>query len=336
MVVHLTQRFPDLTPEQIVLQMVPPPMFHAASFDTYKPSPQEPSQKVAVEQSQQFVHDINAAQNRKFRLFGKKKRQTGSGLYLDGGFGVGKTHLLVSMYNAVDGSKAFGSFGDYTQLIGALTFSTTIELLSKYTLLCIDEFELDDPGDTMQMSRLLSEISQHGVSIATTSNTLPGKLGESRFAAKDFMREIQAISSIFTTIRIDGPDYRHRELPPAPEPCTTSEVKAWVQDNNTASIDDMFELLKHLSRLHQSKYKKLVEGISLVGITDTYQLDDQSDALRLVAFIDRLYDADIPLINSGCKLDVIFSEEMLNGGYRKKYLRAISRMLALSRMARQP
>ncbi|WP_280511559.1 AFG1/ZapE family ATPase [Nocardia farcinica] len=30
-------------------------------------------------------------------LFGKKKQVTGAGLYLDGGFGVGKTHLLAAL-----------------------------------------------------------------------------------------------------------------------------------------------------------------------------------------------------------------------------------------------
>ena len=33
----------------------------------------------------------------------------------------------------------------------------------------------------------------------------------------------------------------------------------------------------------------------------------------------------------GAKLDEIFTPEMLAGGYRKKYLRATSRLLALSR-----
>ncbi|MCX6484860.1 MAG: hypothetical protein NT146_16745, partial [Mycobacterium sp.] len=32
------------------------------------------------------------------------------------------------------------------------------------------------------------------------------------------------------------------------------------------------------------------------------------------------------------KLDTIFSEEMLAGGYRKKYLRATSRLLTLTNM----
>ncbi|MCV7120563.1 cell division protein ZapE, partial [Mycobacterium nebraskense] len=42
------------------------------------------------------------------------------------------------------------------------------------------------------------------------------------------------------------------------------------------------------------------------------------------------YDAGIPVVASGEKLDTIFSEEMLAGGYRKKYLRAISRLIALT------
>ena len=33
-----------------------------------------------------------------------------------------------------------------------------------------------------------------------------------------------ALSSIFTSVRIDGPDYRHRDLPPAPEPPSDGEV----------------------------------------------------------------------------------------------------------------
>jgi cell division protein ZapE len=36
------------------------------------------------------------------------------------------------------------------------------------------------------------------------------------------------------------------------------------------------------------------------------------------------------VVSSGAKLDTIFSAEMLAGGYRKKYLRATSRLLALS------
>jgi cell division protein ZapE len=66
-----------------------------------------------------------------------------------------------------------------------------------------------------------------------------------------------------------------------------------------------------------------------------HRIDDQNVALRLVSLTDRLYDAGIPVVASGARLDTVFGEEMLAGGYRKKYLRATSRLVALSR-AREP
>ncbi|MER2093619.1 MAG: AFG1/ZapE family ATPase, partial [Saccharopolyspora rectivirgula] len=50
-----------------------------------------------------------------------------------------------------------------------------------------------------------------------------------------------------------------------------------------------------------------------------------------VALADRLYDRAIPVRVSGQPLSELFTEEMLHGGYRKKYLRAVSRLTALSR-----
>jgi len=47
---------------------------------------------------------------------------------------------------------------------------------------------------------------------------------------------------------------------------------------------------------------------------------------------DRLYGRQVPVVTSGVPLDRLFDEEMLSGGYRKKYRRAISRLVALNRM----
>ena len=99
---------------------------------------------------------------------------------------------------------------ELTNLVGALGFQQTVRTLSGHRLLCIDEFELDDPGDTVLVSTLLGRLVDAGVALAATSNTLPGKLGEGRFAAADFLREIQGLSAHFRPLRIDGEDYRHR------------------------------------------------------------------------------------------------------------------------------
>jgi cell division protein ZapE len=331
---QLTDRHPRVTPERLVAGLVPPPTFSDVSFDTYRPDPAEPSQTAAVQSCLAFCEQAVARRAGKKKLFGKREVLPGVGVYLDGGFGVGKTHLLASSYytlaDAGAGPAAFATFGELTQLAGVFGFQECIELLSDYVVVCIDEFELDDPGNTTLISRLLSALVERGVSVAATSNTLPEQLGEGRFAAQDFLREINTLATIFTTVRIEGPDYRHRDLPPAPVPPSDDEVRAEAADVSGATLDDFDALCAHLATMHPSRYQALIDGVTEVFITGVHPLEDQSVALRLVSLTDRLYDAGIPVVASGTKLDTVFSEEMLAGGFRKKYLRATSRLLALT------
>lgn len=333
MAARLCDRNPATSPDALIDEMVPPSTFDDVSFDSYIPDPKEPSQAQAVAKARDFVARASKARSGKKGLFSRKAPSQGIGLYLDGGFGVGKTHLLASIYHSMPEPKSFATFVEVTHVVGALGFVNAVERLSQHTVLCIDEFELDDPGDTMLVSRLLTELTAKGVSVVATSNTLPGQLGEGRFAAQDFLREIRKLSAVFETIRVDGPDYRHRDLPPAPDPRTEGELVDIADSTEGATLDDFDALCDHLSTLHPSKYKDLVDGISLVCITGVHPAKDQSVALRLVVLADRLYDAHVPVTVSGAKLDEIFTDEMLAGGYRKKYLRATSRLLALSRFA---
>lgn len=330
---RLVDRHPEVPADQLVAQMVPPPMFDEVSFSSYIPDPKEPSQAAAVAKAESFAAEVTKIHksSTKKGLFGKKKQVSGAGLYLDGGFGVGKTHLLASIFHSSPAPKSFGTFGELTNLVGALGFNNALDRLAGNSVLCIDEFELDDPGDTMLVSRLLTELSARGVSIAATSNTLPGQLGEGRFAAQDFMREIKKLGAIFEAVRVDGPDYRHRDLPPAPDPTSPAELVERASATPGSTLDEFDALLTHLSKLHPSKYGELISGVSAVFVSGVHPVTDQAVALRIVVLADRLYDASVPVTVSGAKLDEIFSQEMLDGGYRKKYLRAISRLLALSR-----
>ena len=333
---RLVDRHPTVSPQRLIAQLTPPPTFTDVSFESYRPDPAEPSQAAAVQSCRTFCDEAVRRRAGRRKLFGKRETLPGVGLYLDGGFGVGKTHLLASAYWQLPESaespnkKAFATFGELTQLAGVFGFVECIDLLADYTVVCIDEFELDDPGNTTLISRMLSQLVERGVSIAATSNTLPEQLGEGRFAAQDFLREINTLAAIFTTVRIEGPDYRHRGLPPAPIPLTDDEVRARAERTPGATLDDFDELCAHLATMHPSRYLALIEGVSAVHITGVHALDDQAVALRLVSLTDRLYDAGIPVVASGAKLDTVFSEEMLAGGYRKKYLRATSRLLALT------
>lgn len=364
---HLTELNPSMTPKQLADSLVPPPQFAQASFENYRPNPEYPSQAFAVEVLRAFSAGRPAPSFEAFEagaedatatpategkrgflgsLFGSRggagKRSSSGGragtqpakpgVYLDGGFGVGKTHLLAALWNQASGRKYFGTFIEYTALVGALGYRRAVEMLQGAALLCIDEFELDDPGDTMVMTRLLGELVDHGTKIAATSNTPPNALGEGRFAAADFLREITAIADRFETLRIDGVDYRKRNIEGSAIVSTDAEIESFERAGLAAGArisDDAFDdVVQYLATVHPSRFVRLVEEVDAVVLRDVRELRDQSDALRLVAFIDRVYDAQLPIRTTGMPLDEVFGGGMLEGGYRKKYLRAMSRIIA--------
>ena len=90
-------------------------------------------------------------------------------------------------------------------------------------------------------------------------------------------------------MRIDGPDYRHRGLPPAPQPLSDQEVAARAAGVPGATLDDFDALCSHLATMHPSRYLSLIEGVTEVFLTGVHGIDDQNVALRLVSLTDRLY-----------------------------------------------
>ncbi len=340
----LVARTPQPDTDRLLADLVPPPHFAAASFASYRPDPTQPTQVRAVSALEDLATRAGAGSGSSGggvlrRWFGGRPAAPTRplGAYLDGGFGVGKTHLLAALFHAVargGGRGAFGTFVEYTNLAGALGFARAVQVLSANAVVCIDEFELDDPGDTVLMARLLRELSDAGVALAATSNTLPGSLGDGRFAAADFLREIQAVADRFEVVRVDGEDYRHRGLPAPPAPATDGQVLARAAASGPGGVlDDFPALLEHLASLHPSRYGALLDGVTSVHWRGVHQLTDQNVGLRLVVLVDRLYDRDLPVVASGVPLDQLFDETMLTGGYRKKYHRAISRVTALARAA---
>jgi cell division protein ZapE len=324
---RLVDRAPTLTGSEIIAHLVPPRQFGTATLDSYRPDRDYPSQGAAVAAIRTFVGGWNSGSA---GFFSRRKGEAPlPGVYLDGGFGVGKTHLLAALWHLASGRKYFGTFIEYTALVGALGYAPTVQLLKGASLVCIDEFELDDPGDTRLMSRLLSELVASGSRIAATSNTPPNALGEGRFAAQDFLREIDSLAAKFKTIRIDGLDYRRRDV--QAHAVTVSDVAGAIADvTGHVTLDPFAAVVRHLGSVHPSRYVTLVEGLDAIGLTDVTPFTGQTDALRFVAFVDRLYDAQVRIFASGVPLDSVFPDEMLAGGYRKKYLRASSRLIALT------
>jgi cell division protein ZapE len=309
----------EVTVSELLSELVPPAEFAKVSFESYIPEPRFESQAEAVKFATEFAKSIG------------KKSAANLGIYLDGGFGVGKTHLLASIYYNSGKKSAFGAFLAYTSIIGYLGFAQALEQFSKYDLLCIDEFELDDPGDTMIMSRFLKELAAKGVRFAATSNTPPAALGEGRFAADNFQREIQSVADKFQMVRIDGDDYRHRDANFEFKSLETHELVELEANTKKRTLAASFdELLSFLGSIHQSRYAKVSEQFERVVITDVRLINDQFEGIRFVSFIDRCYEAGVSLAFTGLSLSEIFREDHVQGAYRKKYLRCLSRLAAMS------
>ena len=210
-ILRLSERDAPVAPEELLEHFEPPPRFASVRIANYRPNSAFASQIEAKSRLESFVLEGGAKKN--FSWFGlsKSKPESQPSVYLDGGFGVGKTHLLAATWHGFNGQKFFLSFAELVFAIGALGMEKAVPAFSKAKLLCIDEFELDDVGNTLVVSRFLGRLIPLGTRVVTTSNTLPTQLGLGRFNADDFKREIQTIAGHFDALRIDGPDYRHRE-----------------------------------------------------------------------------------------------------------------------------
>lgn len=304
----------------------PPPRFGRVDFEAFRAD--HPSQRRARDRVRRFASEASVPRGR--RLPWRRPRQ-GHGLFLDGGFGVGKTHLLAAAWHASELApprKPYLSFTELVYLIGANRADATAAF-AEARLICLDEFELDDPGNTLIVKSFLAEAFARGTAVLTTSNTPPGAQGAGRFNADDFQREIQSIASRFEVVPVDGPDARATRPPPCwsgaeslDEAVHVGPPAAWRTDGDA--------LLARLRERHPIHYPGLVADVGTLVLDDLRPIDTLGDALRFVHFVDKLYDLEVRLRASGPRTPVdLFAVAERNGAFRKKFERCLSRLAAL-------
>ncbi len=300
--------------------LIPPPRFANKRFEGYRIDPAVPGQQEAVLQVRRF------AALRASWLTQLLSRSGKAGLYLDGGFGVGKTHLLAACFHAAHGSRRYLSFSEAMSLLVVLGIKPAIDLL-RADLVCIDEFELDDPANTRLADLLVRSLVEKGCRIVTTSNTVPGELGQGRMAVDLFRNQLARIEAVFADVHVPGNDFR-RTLASGGTPA------GWGRDPAPlahAPRIDARSLDLHLRDLPVALLRRLAaalaEGLVIEGLAP---FTDQLAALRLVHFIDRCYDAQVPLrVISDHPIDSLFPPEHCVAAFAKKYRRCQSRLVEL-------
>lgn len=319
--------------EELLGGFVPPARFSDKRFAEY--TPVHPSQAAAVRRLERVAAELRetATPSGLLRRVGSRwrRRGPGYGVYLDGGFGVGKTHLLAALWHEAPYPKAYLTFDELVYFIGLVGVEEARRGFSTQRLAAVDEWELDDPGNLKLALAFLRGAIADGVRVVVTSNTLPLELGAGRFSQKDFLAEVEELASVFEVVRIEGEDYRHRRFESSPG--TDYFVGADRLEGLAAGagpralLAGFDELLAALGRVHPIRFEGMIDRIEALFVRDVRPIPRLSDALRWVHFVDTLYDSAVPLVATGSiPLGSLFSPDAVAGPYGKKLSRCLSRM----------
>lgn len=261
------------------------------------------------------------------------------GLYLWGGVGRGKTFLTDLLYEAVPVAKQRWHFhrfmGEIHHRLRALpdtadTLSVVAcDLAAQMRLLVLDEFFVGDIGDAMILGRLLEQLFARGVTLVTTSNTVPGELYRDGLQRASFLPAIALLQQHCLVWRLDGAtDYRLRQL---------TRAATYLSPLGEASEAALMSHYRHLSGGHvavaasvsildreidvkaisdgvvwfdfsdlcegprsASDYVEIARDFHTLLLSGVPRFDDGNEeaALRFVYLIDELYDRHVNLLLS--------------------------------------
>jgi cell division protein ZapE len=142
------------------------------------------------------------------------------GLYLWGGVGRGKTHLLDLFYASLAFPERERShFYRFMQDVHAALRkvdgrsdplrSVAQQLAARARVLCLDEFFVADIADAMILGGLLEALFERGVTVVTTSNQAPRDLYKDGLQRARFLPAIASIERHLDVVELDGgTDYR--------------------------------------------------------------------------------------------------------------------------------
>ena len=189
----------------------------------------DPAQAALVEELERVFQSLVAVRKvgvvaRLARRLGGRRPEPVRGLYVWGGVGRGKTHLVDLFIGAprLD-PKLRMHFHRFMQLVhGELNSLAEREdplrivagrIAARARVLCFDEFYVSDITDAMILSRLLAALFERGVTLVATSNIEPSKLYAGGLQRERFLPAIELIERHTRVVRLGSDvDYRLRAL----------------------------------------------------------------------------------------------------------------------------
>lgn len=190
----------------------------------------DPAQAQIVEHLQQVYERLlvryrqnQSGWRRLVRRFGRPV-QPERGLYIWGGVGRGKTHLMDLFFDSLPfDTKLRVHFHRFMQRVHERLTALSgernpldqvaRELSEEAWVLCFDEFFVSDIGDAMILAGLVEGLFRRGVTLVATSNIPPNMLYQDGLQRARFLPVIDLIQQNMSVLHLDSAtDYRFRTL----------------------------------------------------------------------------------------------------------------------------
>lgn len=276
---------------------------------------------------------------------GRRTHRAPQGVYLWGGVGRGKTYLMDLFFDSLEGIPSrrthFHRFmqevhGRLTALQGAKNPLERVaaEIAEEASLLCFDEFFVQDIADAMLLGGLLDALFERGVVLVATSNIDPDGLYRNGLQRARFLPAIALLKERTQVVAVrSGTDYRLRSL----EQATLYYHPAGVEADR-AMLVSLRELVASESHLQEGAniellgrqlgsrwlgdevvwfdfkqlcdgprsaydYVELARSFQSVFLSNIPKFDDTNgdQARRFINCIDELYDRRVKLIASAAE-----------------------------------
>ncbi len=333
----------------------------------------DPEQRAAAERLNRLAGELDAPPKRGLfaRLTGKDAPAP-RGVYLWGGVGRGKSMLMDLFYDCVATTAKrrvhFHAF--MIEVHSRLAVERAKEqgnpvppvaeaIAKDLKLLAFDEMVINNTADAMVLSRLFTEMVQHGVTMVATSNRPPVDLYKNGLQRDSFLPFIALLEQRLDVLPLNGPtDYRRDRL---------GQVDTWLVPNGPEATQALsaafFRLTDHAveDRAHVPscdldiggrtlRVPKAVKGVAvfsfkrlcgeargapdylavarafhtviLVGIP-VLGPENRNEAARFVTLIDALYEYRVKLLAAA---DAQPADLYPRGDGRFEFDRTISRL----------